>query len=235
LASRLIQKESFTPAWSDTPLQKSWEKTKPVLGFPRATDSLCPTCVREARQAILDGAKDVSILLNEKVGEINAQIIERDGKILMVKDCPVHGHFEDVMSSDPAMFRHLEEVFPGRDEEITPERRAAQRYTLAHLAHDVKAQRDLEQLGIAKNAREEQILARRKKRMTPEERRHHEEMAKLYRQRVLKEDPTLVSVGMLKATVKQLRLAPTSSSPAPSSPAPSSPAAARADTPPSRC
>ena len=115
MASRLIQKESFTPAWSDTPLQKSWEKTKPVLGFPRATDSLCPTCVREARQAILDGAKDVSILLNEKVGEINAQIIERDGKILMVKDCPVHGHFEDVMSSDPAMFRHLEEVFPGRD------------------------------------------------------------------------------------------------------------------------
>jgi len=115
LASRLIQKDSFTPAWSDKPLQKSWEKTKPVLGFPRETDSLCPTCVREARQAILDGAKDVSILLNEKVGEIKAQIVERDGKILMVKDCPIHGHVEDVMSSDPAMFRHLEEVFPGRD------------------------------------------------------------------------------------------------------------------------
>ena len=30
--------------------------------------------------------------------------------------------------------------FTGRDEEITPERRAAQRYTLAHLAHDVKNQ-----------------------------------------------------------------------------------------------
>ena len=28
--------------------------------------------------------------------------------------------------------------FTGRDEEITPERRAAQRYTLSHLAHDVK-------------------------------------------------------------------------------------------------
>jgi uncharacterized radical SAM superfamily Fe-S cluster-containing enzyme len=115
LASRVIQKGSFTPAWSDKPLQKSWEKTKPVLGFPRETDSLCPTCVRETRQAILDGARDVSILLHEKVGEIKAQIIERDGRILMVKDCPLHGHFEDVMSSDPAMFRHLEEVFPGRD------------------------------------------------------------------------------------------------------------------------
>ena len=33
----------------------------------------------------------------------------------MVKDCPIHGHFEDVMSIDPAFMRHLEEVFPGRD------------------------------------------------------------------------------------------------------------------------
>jgi 7,8-dihydro-6-hydroxymethylpterin dimethyltransferase len=52
---------------------------------------------------------------DEKVGEIKAQIIERDGKILMVKDCPKHGHFEDVMAIDPAFFKHLEEVFPGRD------------------------------------------------------------------------------------------------------------------------
>ena len=49
------------------------------------------------------------------MGEIKAQIIERDGKILMVKDCPKHGHFEDVMSIDPAFFKHLEESFPGRD------------------------------------------------------------------------------------------------------------------------
>ena len=114
-ASRIGQRPSFTPKWSDKPLLKSWEKTKPPLGFPRETDSLCPTCVREARQSIIDGNEDVSILLNEKVGEIKAQIIERDGKILMVKDCPQHGHFDDVMSIDPAMFRHLEEVFPGRD------------------------------------------------------------------------------------------------------------------------
>ncbi|MEK6630383.1 MAG: radical SAM protein, partial [Acidobacteriota bacterium] len=114
-ASRIGQRPSFTPKWSDKPLLKSWEKTKPPLGFPREPDSLCPTCVREARQSIIDGNEDVSILLNEKVGEIKAQIIERDGKILMVKDCPQHGHFDDVMSIDPAMFRHLEEVFPGRD------------------------------------------------------------------------------------------------------------------------
>ena len=57
-------------------------------------------CVREARQEILDGKKDYKILLNEKVGEIKAMIVEKDGKIVMEKDCPIHGHFEDVMAID---------------------------------------------------------------------------------------------------------------------------------------
>src|SRR5450631_3345313 len=114
-ANKIKQNPSFTPRWSDKPLLKSHQKTKPPLGWPRETDSLCPTCTREARQEILDGKKDVSILLNEKVGEIKATILERDGKILMVKDCPIHGHFEDVMAIDTAFFKHLEDVFPGRD------------------------------------------------------------------------------------------------------------------------
>src|SRR6185436_5758628 len=105
----------FTPKWSDLPLQKSHQKVKPPLGWPRETDSLCPVCVREARQEILDGKRDYKILLTEKIGEIKATIIERDGQILMVKDCPLHGHFEDVMSNDPAFFKHLEETFPGSD------------------------------------------------------------------------------------------------------------------------
>ena len=33
----------------------------------------------------------------------------------MVKDCAIHGHFEDVMSIDTEFSKHLEEVFPGRD------------------------------------------------------------------------------------------------------------------------
>ena len=113
--NRISQKPSFTPAWSDFPLLKSHEKVKPPLGWPRETDSLCPVCVRETRQEILDGKKDYKILLNEKVGEIKAQIIERDGKILMVKDCPTHGHFEDVMAIDTEFFQHLEDSFPGSD------------------------------------------------------------------------------------------------------------------------
>ena len=106
---------AFTPRWSDKPLQKSYQKSKPPLGWPRTTDSLCPTCVREARQRILDGAQDLDTLRTERVGEIKADIIERDGKILMVKDCPKHGHFEDVLAIDPDFLKHIEANFPGRD------------------------------------------------------------------------------------------------------------------------
>src|SRR6266446_4323604 len=106
---------SFTPKWSDKPLLKSWEKTKPTLGWPRQTDSLCPDCVKEAREAIIHGKKDWRDLMNEKVGEIKAQIIERDGQVWMVKDCPLHGHYEDMMAIDSKFLNWIEKQFPGRD------------------------------------------------------------------------------------------------------------------------
>jgi 7,8-dihydro-6-hydroxymethylpterin dimethyltransferase len=106
---------SFTPKWSDKPLLKSWQKSKPTLGWPRTTDSLCPNCVIEARESIISGKQDVSVLINEKVGEIKAQIIERDGEVWMVKDCPIHGHFEDMMAIDVEFLTHIEKMFPGRD------------------------------------------------------------------------------------------------------------------------
>ncbi len=113
--NQINQPASFTPKWSEKPLLKSYQKQKPPLGWPRETDSLCPKCVPEIRQQIVDGKLPHEILLNEKVGEIKATIIERDGQILMVKDCPKHGHFEDLMAMDTAFFKHLEDVFPGRD------------------------------------------------------------------------------------------------------------------------
>src|SRR5262245_39169441 len=113
--NRIRPNPSFTPKWSDKPLLKSYQKTKPPLGWPRTTDSLCPKCVPEIRNQVLDGKIPVEILRNQEVGQIKAQIIERDGTILMVKDCPLHGHFEDVMAIDTDFFRHLEQVFPGRD------------------------------------------------------------------------------------------------------------------------
>jgi uncharacterized radical SAM superfamily Fe-S cluster-containing enzyme len=106
---------SFTPKWSDKPLLKSWQKTKPTLGWPRTTDSLCPKCVIEAREEIISGKKDYTVLMNEKVGEIKAQIIERDGEIWMVKDCPIHGRIEDMMAIDAKFLEHIERMFPGRD------------------------------------------------------------------------------------------------------------------------
>ena len=113
--NQINQAPAFTPKWSEKPVLKSYQKTKPPLGWPRTTDSLCPRCVPDIRQQIVDGKIPVEILKNEKVGEIKAQIIERDGKILMVKDCEIHGHFEDVMAIDTSFFKHLEDVFPGRD------------------------------------------------------------------------------------------------------------------------
>jgi uncharacterized radical SAM superfamily Fe-S cluster-containing enzyme len=113
--NQISQNPSFIPKWSDKPLLKSYQKVKPPLGWPRETDSLCPRCIPEIRQKIVDGEIDYKILLNEPVGEIKAKIIERDGKILMVKECKIHGEFEDLMSIDPAFSKHLEDVFPGRD------------------------------------------------------------------------------------------------------------------------
>jgi len=106
---------SFTPKWSDRPLLKSWEKSKPTLGWPRTTDSLCPDCVKEAREAILNGQKDWMDLVHEKVGEIKAQIVERDGQVWMVKECRIHGKYEDLMAMDSKFLAWIESQFPGRD------------------------------------------------------------------------------------------------------------------------
>jgi hypothetical protein len=63
-------------------------------------------------------------------------------------------------------------------------------------------QTDLDDRGIAKNAREEKLAAR-KKPLTPEEMRQHQEMERLYRQQVLKEEPTLQIQGLGKSSNKQ--------------------------------
>ncbi len=109
---------TYQPKWAPEPLLKSHERSKPGLGFPRETDSLCPGCVKETREQILSGRADWSVLVNSRVGEIKARILEKDGRIVMEKDCPTHGHYEDVMSVDPAFFARLESLYPGRDFKI---------------------------------------------------------------------------------------------------------------------
>jgi 7,8-dihydro-6-hydroxymethylpterin dimethyltransferase len=106
---------TFTPKWSDQPLLKSWEKSKPKLGWPRETDSLCPKCVVEAREKILSGEEDYRILIDEKVGEVKATVVDRDGQVWMIKECPIHGKFEDIMAIDKNFLKWIESNFPGRD------------------------------------------------------------------------------------------------------------------------
>ena len=115
LDARKHPNPAFTPDWSEKPMLKSWEKSKPPLGWPRQTDSLCPKCVREAREVILSGEVDYSILRTEKVGEVKATIVQRDNEIWMVKECPTHGKTEDVMAIDAKFLEHIEAQFPGRD------------------------------------------------------------------------------------------------------------------------
>ena len=112
---RRFPQRSFQPRWAPAPLLKQQQRTFPPLGFPRETDSLCPRCVSEVREQILSGEADWKVLVDGKPGEIKASIVEEDGRILMRKDCPKHGRFEDVMSIDPAFFRRLETMYPGRD------------------------------------------------------------------------------------------------------------------------
>jgi hypothetical protein len=64
-------------------------------------------------------------------------------------------------------------------------------------------QTDLDELGIAKNAREEKLAARKTAHMTPEELHHHKEMEALYRKEVLKEQPTLQIQGLGSGKKKQ--------------------------------
>src|SRR5206468_4320847 len=82
--NRFSPNPSFTPKWTEKPLLKSWQKTKPVLGWPRQTDSLCPQCVKEAREAIISGTIDYTLSHTQLFRALNANILEKDSLILIV-------------------------------------------------------------------------------------------------------------------------------------------------------
>jgi len=102
-----------TPNWAPAQLQS--RRSRPPLGFPRRTDSLCPACVKEVRQSILDGQTDWKILIEGHPGEIPADIVERNGQVWVTKSCPKHGLFEDILSTDSKFLGRIESLFPGRD------------------------------------------------------------------------------------------------------------------------
>ncbi len=110
-----LQRELPKAAWAPDKPQKSRERTKPPLGWPRETDSLCPRCVKEVRDDIISGRRQLTELMDGKPGEVRALIHEKDGKLVMEKTCPKHGRFEDVMAIDTKFMRRIEGLFPGYD------------------------------------------------------------------------------------------------------------------------
>jgi len=112
---RLPEGELPRPKWAPGKMLKSYERSAPPLGFPRVTDSLCPRCVPEVRTAIINGDADLSLLADRHPGEIKAQIVEENGRVLMRKACEKHGPFEDVLSTNPDFTRRIEGLFFGRD------------------------------------------------------------------------------------------------------------------------
>ena len=110
-----FERRSPHPPWAPAPLTKRRDRTFPPLGWPRETDSLCPRCVKETRDAIVAGRVDFRTLIEGKPGEIRAHIVEEDGTLWMTKTCPQHGDFRDVLSVDPEFTARIERRFPGRD------------------------------------------------------------------------------------------------------------------------
>jgi 7,8-dihydro-6-hydroxymethylpterin dimethyltransferase len=113
--TRMPEGDLPQPIWAPGKIAKSRERSNPPLGFPRETDSLCPRCVPEIRQRIVQGQENVDVLLKNSPGHINAQLVEENGRILIRKTCEKHGPFEDVISTNPGFTRRIEELFFGRD------------------------------------------------------------------------------------------------------------------------
>ncbi len=90
------------------------------------------------------------------------------------------------------------EIFAGN--KAVPLNSTAHSLKLNEEAVRAGAQTDLDDLGIAKNAREEKIAARHK---DDKDAKYHDEMARLYRQEVLKEQPTLQIQGLGGSKKKQ--------------------------------
>jgi 7,8-dihydro-6-hydroxymethylpterin dimethyltransferase len=121
--AKLPEGELPRPKWAPGRMAKTRERTAPPLGFPRETDSLCPRCIPEIRKKIVDGEVDLDILLKSRPGEIKAHLVEENGRILIRKTCEKHGFFEDVLSTNPAFTRRIENLFSGRDFQATQDDR----------------------------------------------------------------------------------------------------------------
>ena len=80
--NRRFEGQPFHPAWAPAPLPKRHARSEPgrsVFRGPPIHSARCASARRAAR--ILSGDVPLHALINEKPGEIKAQILERDGKM----------------------------------------------------------------------------------------------------------------------------------------------------------
>ncbi len=103
------------PNWAPGPIMKSYQREFPKLGFPRETDSLCPKCILEVKNEVVNGRITLQELINGKYAEIKANILEENGQIIVRKTCTKHGTFDDILSIDSKFSKLQEERFYGRD------------------------------------------------------------------------------------------------------------------------
>ena len=79
--ARVPEGRSVEPGWAPGPIPKSHERTRPPLGYPRETDSLCPQCVIETRKKLLSGERDLKDLVDGNIGEIRATFYEKGDEL----------------------------------------------------------------------------------------------------------------------------------------------------------
>ena len=76
---RMPEGEAVVPRWAPGAIPKSYERTRPPLGYPRETDSLCPRCVVETRKAILSGERALSELVDRDAQDEGRVDAAREG------------------------------------------------------------------------------------------------------------------------------------------------------------
>ena len=85
----------------------------------RNTLSLCPQCGAETINAVAQGASPAA--LREHAGIVDAQIVESGGQVFMRKRCKHHGDFEDLLASDAAFHKRMEELAVSPEREYRPD------------------------------------------------------------------------------------------------------------------
>ena len=109
--------QTFQPKWAPAPLLKSRERTQPQLGWPRTTDSLCPTCVREARaahpvrRAVRSSRWSTSTSARSRRTSSSAT-----ARSSSRRPARTHGTFTDTLADQPGVpASGSRTCFPGRD------------------------------------------------------------------------------------------------------------------------